>query len=502
MFQKVGYQYEQALAAAYHRIDDRGILVDVAALDLLRKEVESEIANVCGTLSSNWGILVYVGKIQPSFNSGNVSTLWQRSVNINANSGDSSILNTLKSLGYKVPAVRKKNKDKEWEMKESADELALQKMFAETGDINLKHLMRVKELTKLLGTYINARLYRDTFYSTYGVASTVTGRRGCSKHVFGFGGNAQTFPSHTSDRFTHDYRKCLVARPGTIFFSVDQKSAEDWPVSALAGNYQALKELGAITWPESDRHTRLAAFVFGIPVSQYTRKEWKDDSHPAGTMRYIGGKKARHANNYRMKAQRMSEELAKLGFSFTKQACEGILAKVNQADPLIQTVFHKYVETCINTDRTLRTPLGRERQFFNFRPGSPNNEALNEACAYIPQSTVGDNTGLAVLYLDSIAKIPYVINEAHDSIKQEVPDNLSELERVFIQTDKAFDRTLRFYNGIEVKIPIEAELGYDFENKVSLKDYTIEALREAYYEIQQKYKKAPERECLVNTVIG
>jgi hypothetical protein len=481
MFTKVGSMYEHALACTYHKIDKRGILVDVVGLEKLRNEVIEEIRNLCNLLTSNWGMFIYVGSIKPT-----TASIFPTFCNLNANSGENSILLTLKKLGYKVPAVRKKNKDKEFEMKESADELALQKMFAETGDVNLKHLMRIKELNKLLGTYINARLHKNVFYSSYGVSSTVTGRRGCSKSVFGFGGNAQTFPSHTLDRFTHEYRKCLIARRGHVLFSVDQKSAEDWPVCALAGNTHGLQELAATTWPENDRHTKLAAFVFGIAVSTYSKKEWKDTATQAGTMRYVGGKKARHASNYGMRAQRMSEELAKLGFSFSVAACQSILDKVDQYDPSTKLVFHKYIQDQLNTNRTLITPLGRERQFFGLRPNSPNWDVWNEAYAWIPQSTVGDNTGFAVLYLDIISHLNYIIQEGHDSIIQEVPDNIESLEHVMLETGKAFKRTLRFYNGIEVEIPIEAELSYNFEDKIALKDYTIDCLRETYRELKEK----------------
>lgn len=483
MFTRVNSSYEHALACVYHKIDKRGILVDVSALQVLRKEVESEILNLCNLLSTNWSLLVYVGQIKPQCPNYTIS------VNINSSFGNNSLLQTLKKLGYSIPVTRRKNKDKEWEMHESADELALQKMFAECGDVNLKHLMRVKELVKLKGTYIDAKLHKDTFYSSYGVASTVTGRRGCSKHPFGFGGNAQTFPSHTLDRFTHDFRRCLIARTGSILFSVDQKSAEEYPQAALAGNVQAIKELNSSEWPENDRHTRLAAFVFGVPVATYTKAEWKNIGTQAGMMRYVGGKKARHANAYGMRGLRMSEVLAKEGFSFSKKACDNILEKVNTYDPLVKGVYHKYVQNCIEDCRMLVTPLGRERQFLNFRPNSDNNEALNEAYSYIPQSVVGDNTGMAVLYLDDIAKLPYIINESHDSIVQEAPDNLLSLENVLLETEKSFKRPIKFHNGIEIQIPIEAKLSYNMEDEISLKDYSIESLREAYNELQQKYPR-------------
>lgn len=482
MFNRVTNQYLHALAHVYHKIDRRGLMMDVPRLDKLRQEVISEISDLCRQLSNNWSMLVYVGTIQPKL----LST-YSTSVNINSSSGSNSLLATLKKLGYDVPSVRKKNKDKEWEMRESADELALQKMFAETGDINLKHLMRVKELTKLLGTYINAKLHRSIFYSSYGVANTVTGRRGCSKHPFGYGGNAQTFPSHTTDRFTHDFRRCVVSRPGCVFFSVDQKSAEEHPQAALAGNIQWLKELHSTEWPENDRHTRRASFIFNVPITTHTKKEWKDVSTPAGMLRYMG-KKCGHAFAYKMQGNRMSEVLAKEGYSFTKQACDVLLEKTHNFDPSVENVYHAFIRSELETKHMLVSPLGRERQFLGLRPNSDNYEVMKEGYAWIPQSVVGDNTGMAVLYIEIESGLHYIVNEAHDSIGQEVPDNLPELERVFIETEKAFKRPIVFqHNGIEINIPIEAKLSYNFEDEVSLSDYSIESLQEAYKELKDKY---------------
>jgi hypothetical protein len=108
---------------------------------------------------------------------------------------------------------------------------------------------------------------------------------------------------------------------------------------------------------------------------------------------------------------------------------------------------------------------------------------------------VGDNTGMAVLYLDAFSNLSYVVQESHDSIVQEVPDRFDELEKVFNETAISFDRSLEFYNGIVVKIPIEAELSYNFEDKVTLRDYTIDSLREAYKELKEKYSRD---ECLVH----
>lgn len=481
MFDRINSSYEHALACVYHKISKRGILTSPSLLADLRKDINNELVSLCDKLTQNWGVYVHVGPVVPTIPH---STNQQFKVNINSSSGDNCLLNCLKTLGYDVPATRKKDKETgEYEFKEAADQLTLMKMFAVSGDENLKHVLRIRELAKILSTYVNAKLHRDTYYSAYNVSATVTGRRGSHKTVFGYGGNGQNFPKHSE--LGEKFLQCLIARPGKIFFSCDQMSAEEWPVAALSGNYNAIQELSAKTWPENDRHTKLAAFVFGCQVSDYTKAEWKNPSTKAGIMRYLGGKKPRHANNYGMRGTRMSEILASEGFAFPPKQCDEILEKVHQFDLSVRNVYHVYIRNEIQSRRMLKTPLGRERQFFGLRPNNPNYNLFNEGYSYIPQSTVGDNTGMSVLWLDE-NNCNNVIQESHDSIVNEVDDDLAVLEKQLGSVAVAFNRVIRFDNGFEICIPIEGEIGYNFKDTVKLKNFDVESLREAYKQLKRQ----------------
>lgn len=452
--------YEHALANAFHIIDNRGLAIDGQRIGALRQEVETDIKTELAEISKAWHCHVYVGRDNDDGTAD--------SVNLNATSGKRTLLKKLESLGYKVPKIRKKNERKEIEYKESTNELALQRLYGESGDDTIKRILTVRELNKILTTYINARLSAGTLYSNYNVAGTVTGRRGSKRHIFGFGNNAQNFPKHS--KLGKRFRRCIVSRKGRIFFSVDQISAEDWPVSALAENHPRLKQLGLAAIGQFDPHTDLACFIFGLPRQSKTEKEWKDSIE-----RYLG-KKCRHANNYGMRAQQMSDQLAAQGYSVNKSACEILLQKVHEYDPSVQQIFHSYVRQQISASRLLRTPLGRERYFFGFRPNDHNYELFNEAYSYIPQSVVGDNTGLAILYLSSHNE--YIVQDGHDSIIQELPDDERELVKVFGQTKAAFERDITFHNGITIKIPIEAELGYDLDSLIRVKEFSEECLIE------------------------
>jgi hypothetical protein len=172
-----------------------------------------------------------------------------------------------------------------------------------------------------------------------------------------------------------------------------------------------------------------------------------------------------------MKGTTMSDGLAKDGKSMTPAQCQGILDLVNKIDPSVKGVFHANIEKQLYAVRILRTPFGRERQFFGLRAGdsSGNQKIFREAYSYIPQSTVGDNTGFAVYELETGYVDSYVIQEGHDSIIQEIKADADTIWKYIQRTILAFNREISFDNGIRLQIPVEGEIGYDFFHTVTFK---------------------------------
>jgi len=478
VIQVINSKYEHNLARIFHAIDNRGLLIDTKKLEKLRAYCNQATSNLCGKITATTGTPVYVGSANKPAD--------VAAVNINYSP---HLQKFLKSLGFTLPKLRAKNKDThDWEMKDSANKLILQQVLANpnlwpaSSTIDavtiLKSLLELHGIAKVKGTYINARLYDNTYFSNYSVTSTLTGRRGSKKHIFNLGNNAQNFPKH-SELGTR-FRECIIARYNRLFFFVDQVSAEDWPVQALAENYTALEEMRR----GINRHYRFASLIFGIPEADI--KRGRANHEQTAEMHYYLGKKSRHANNYRMRPQRMSEALAAEGYSFGVDVCKVMLEKVNNADPNIAGVFHKYIEEQLFTTKFLRTPFGRERQFFGLRANDKNWDIINEACSYIPQSTVGDNTGLAISALDEMGCGSYIVHDGHDSLCQELPDNEGELLKFFKATVKSFERRITFHNGIEVSIPIEAELAYNWKDTIKVKEMSEDALLSAYRELKEK----------------
>ena len=490
---RITSSYLHQLQAIYYEIGERGIAVDVPRLDAAKIKVKALIQEQLKIASDQWGIRVYIG----AENSVKGDT---QSVNLNSTGGEKSLLKKMQELGYKVPIIPKKNKDGEYESKYSTGELALQKMLAVNqfchpqGDPAIRAILRVRELGKLNSAYLNARLSKRGgnffFLSSYNVAGTLTGRRSSKKHAFGFGNNGQNFPSHSD--IASIFRSCLTSRQGNIFLMVDQIQAEDWPVSALSSNMEALNDLKTGV----DRHSKLASAIFNTKIPAKIDPLWNSKLH--SQPRYLG-KKCRHASNYGMKGQRMSDSLAQEGISINKVTCDALLEKVAQIDPSVKGVFHKYVQEELSRAQLLRTPFGRERQFLGLRPNSDNNTIFNEAYSYIPQSCVGDNTGFAVygLETDVLSQLHgRIIQEGHDSIVQDIPDTPESILSTLERTTKSFDRIIRFYNGIEINIPIEAEIGYDFDLKVAVETFDLDGILKAKHKLQQKIDKRVKEEAL------
>jgi DNA polymerase I-like protein with 3'-5' exonuclease and polymerase domains len=498
--------YLHALQAVYYEIGDRGICIDPVRLAQARIEVSAQIQAQLAIASAQWNCHVFIGaanalsKDDPGFTD---------SVNLNATQGDRALLSKLVSLGYNVPKITKKNEEGDYEQAFSTGELALQKILSQDnpkypqGDPAIRAILKVRELGKILSVYLSARLLPafirgreiPLFQSTINVAGTVTGRRTSRKHTFGLGGNNQNFPKHSSS--AKYFRECLVPRPGNIFLFVDQIQAEEWPVSALSQNLAALADLRTNYLPlrsqRVDRHSKLASAVFNEYIPARGTIDWDEAKH--GMKRYLG-KKIKHARNYGMRPPRMSESLAQEGFAVSIPACKILLEKAASVDPTVDTIFHEYIKQELSDTHILKTPFGRERMFLGARPNADNNSVFNEAYSYIPQSTVGDNTGFAVYELETsyASEERTIIQEGHDSIVFDIPEDKETINRYLGRVARAFARRIKFHNGIEIEIPISAEVGYDFKNSVELENLNSESLNIALDEVYEKRAEKAQKE--------
>jgi hypothetical protein len=434
--------FKMPLSRAFYAINQRGIAVDPVRLSALRKFVTDELEQCCQRISPYANGKKVVPKALTKKPDPTVLNL----------SSTPQVLELIRFLGMTPPKKRRADGS----YSESSDEESLNELFAETGHPFLKEQQRVRELNKLLGTYIDVELESNVLFGAYFTTGTVSDRRSCRENYLGLGSNLQNQPKHTD--LAEKYRACLVARPGHIFVKCDQISAEDWLVTGIiadqSGDHTGFNELLSGV----DRHAKLAAFIFGKPVEMCGKD----------TPERFMGKKVRHAGNYDMEAFRFACEMAKEGHVVTESFCQWLLDKFHSANPGIKSVFHKYVQDQLASTRTLTSPFGFTRQFFGLRDFGDNRKIMKEGYAQIPQGTVGQNTGFAILWLENTHP-GYVILDDHDAVTLEVPDNADAVVTAVSWLRQAFDRVVRLPKGLAFTIPIEVELGYDLASMKTVK---------------------------------
>jgi DNA polymerase I-like protein with 3'-5' exonuclease and polymerase domains len=441
------YEYELPLAHAFYNIEQRGVLVDQTKLTKFKEYLDAKLEESCQKIEKE--VKLKVVPRQPK----GVKTP-QGTLNL------SSVQQLRKVITGSLHIKLKKDRDSG---EESTGEEALNEAFAQTGNQVLKEILSVRELNKIKGTYAEATLVDSVLYSIYHVGGTKTGRRSSTETPFTaesghkIGSNAQNLPNKTE--LGKRFYECIVSRPGKIFVHCDQSQAEDWIVSSIiadnGGGSFGLDELKA----GIDRHKRLASQLFNKPPEQCTKT--------CGTIFRYMGKKTRHAANYGMKAPTMAVTLAKEGFSITKDYCELMLRRFHELEPQVRATFQYWVEQQLRDSRTLVTPFGRSRYFFGLRPGADNSKIFKEAYAQIPQSTVGDNTGLAILHCETV-RPGWVLMDGHDAVVLEVEDSISEITKAIKLLEESFDREIEFPNGLKIKIPLEFGIGYDLRNEIEI----------------------------------
>lgn len=451
-------------ARAFYRMDDRGLLVDKSRLDKLRTHVLTEIDKNCAEAEGLVGRPTISGVcLNPLHKSTCKCNLKQvaglngiKQVEVFNLGSPKQIITELEKRHIKIPMKRA---TKYKASRVSVDEETLRKLVL--ANVNEKlplSILNIRELNKMLGTYINTRLLNDVLYCSYVPTAAVTFRSGSRTNSFGFGTNQQNLPIHSD--LGREFLNCLIARPGKVFVACDQRSAEDWLVQGIiadvSGRTKGLDELRSGV----NRHKKLASFLFAKPESEIDK---------AG-MEYYLGKRTRHAGNYGMRETTMANNLLKDGHPIPEPYCKYLLEKFHEVEPDIRGVFHKWVENTLRLTRTLRNPLGFERIFFSLRNYSDNSDVFREAYAQIPQSTVACNNGMAIVYLDEHGC--NITMDGHDSVKLEVDDNeQTVIEAVELMTE-AYDRTIRFPNGLELVIPIEVELGYSLGTMKTCLDHS------------------------------
>jgi DNA polymerase I-like protein with 3'-5' exonuclease and polymerase domains/uracil-DNA glycosylase len=298
----------------------------------------------------------------------------------------------------------------------TADEGALAKLYQKT-----KHpiLLRIKELTRLRGfqsNYIDSAISIDgRSRTTYNQARTSTARISSSDALIGEGKNLQTIPSRPRpgeddyNRLIKDYKKSFVADEGKLLAKRDYAQAEAMVVAWLAEDLQQMDDFlhGA------DIHCRTVQILYDCDYQEaldgYRNKD------PQWTLRRnVLAKPTRHGFNYRLGPRQLSQMFALAGFDVPEAECRRMLQAMASGVPSVVR-WQQEVEEQLKSTRSITNAFGLRRTFF----GIIDDDAVREAIAFNPQSTVGQlmNFALERVYHESSVMTDLdILLQIHDAV--------------------------------------------------------------------------------------
>ena len=228
-----------------------------------------------------------------------------------------------------------------------------------------------------------------------------------------------------------------------MFVNADLSQAEARVVAYIAGEsrLQAL-----FSNPNGDVHIRNAALIFGKRVEEVT-----------GAERQLG-KTLVHAANYGIGARTFGAHIGK-----SQNEAQQLLNQYHAMYPCIK-LWHRQVEEQLRKTRTLRTPLGRARTFFN--RWSP--QLIKEAVAYVPQATVSDllNHSLVRAW-NALPQDWEILMQVHDSVLMQVPMDVDPLHLFKFIThffEVHLDIAYGLFNSMHMVIPVDIKVGDNWGN--------------------------------------
>lgn len=305
----------------------------------------------------------------------------------------------------------------------------------------LKLILELRKVNKTRGTYVNAEVLHDGKLHTSVKIMLESGRTATSilkppvttqKYGLAF----QTITKHGD--VGSDLRSMYIPDPGYMLIEPDLSQAEARVVAVLAKDEKLLK-----------------MFTFGVDIHRVTYN-WITPRYLGGLLgeffeelsesrcREIAkllnkelksvmtdeerqiGKKFRHAGHYDMGKREAARQVG-----IPEIVANKILLGFHKTNENIRKVFHEGIKKVLaENNRILRSPNGRERQFFN----KWGEDLWKEAYAQIPQSTVTDQTKKAAIAVEKRCPWVEILLESHDSFLAQIPiDSAKETYPVIVE---------------------------------------------------------------------
>ena len=306
----------------------------------------------------------------------------------------------------------------------------------EDKKVIIKAILRMRKVNKFVSTYLKAKLDENGRIRTQvKVHGTTTGRTSTAKlkspiSIEPIGMALQTLTKHGD--VGAEIRNMFVPDPGMVFVEADQSQAEARVSSLLAEDYEFLALFDKV-----DTHKLTATYITGKAMESISKDE-----------RQLG-KKGRHSANYDVGSKRLS-----LFAEVSVAVATRTLNIIHKKSPNIRDVFHKDVRDHLQRDKMiLMTPFGRYRQFYE----QWGDNLFKDGYAHIPQSTVSDQTKLALLNIIDRASYFQLLLESHDGFLGQVPEDKVEEALPIIQEEleKPIDFSIGSLKRKSLVIPCE-----------------------------------------------
>ena len=318
------------------------------------------------------------------------------SEHLNINS-PAQVKQLIKDLGLPVPTM---------DGDETTDKTALLKLINKYPEHKIfAHILRWKKLTKLLSTYVNVALDSDgRLRFSVNIAGTVSGRMSSAKTSWQTGFNSQNIPSRNK-KDALNFRQFIIPDRGKTLGQVDLKTADARVTAWLAREERMIR----IFEKNEDLHIITANRIFGKDIRTLPAAEYE-------IARYIG-KKSNHSFNYRMKEQRFIDSLITEGDMFiTMKEARLYRTAYFMEWPAID-IWQQSIFAEVRRSRYLTNPFGRVRYFHD----RLDDRLWNQACAYIPSSTVADSINMTFIKLFEMKEQREelgleIIQQGHDSL--------------------------------------------------------------------------------------
>lgn len=282
----------------------------------------------------------------------------------------------------------------------TGDEKALTKLAAR----NLKYkneidlILIIRGIRILLSTFLAGRFEAKTKIWTQDInllidpdgqirpnhliGITVTGRLSASKNIYKRGCNIQNQPTLIRDMY--------ITPVGFSWVIGDESQVE----VRLVGDLAPIPELRKIFKSGQDIHNLAASWSIGITVNEITKEQ---------RTRY---KKVVHGADYDIGYLEYAYQ-TKVSNSQGKIALENIHIKF----PEIRSIYHKNIQKQLAENRTLVSPFGRFRNFFD-RWGD---QLFKKAYANIPQGMAADILNMALVRLSfRLPEDSQILLQVHD----------------------------------------------------------------------------------------